>query len=246
MTPQPMSDETSERRFPAVSRRAFLRRSAVVGLAAAAAPALAACGGSSSAAPSSTASPATGGASTDAPAPVTTDGAATSTDPAASPTDATAATDPPATTTGPAFPAGSQVQIDFTYQAGGGGRIHSPYIAVWIEDQAGDLVQTVSLWYKSDESKYLRDLKRWNSKNNGSALTTGATRIPGSFSVEWNGTNLDGATVDAGDYFVCIEAAREKGPYQIIRETVPIRGTLSPTTLTPSGELTAASVEMIA
>lgn len=138
------------------------------------------------------------------------------------------------------------MQIDFTYQAAGGGRVHSPYIAVWIEDSAGELVQTVSLWYKSDESKYLQDLKRWNSKNNRNALTTGATRIPGSFSVAWNGTDLDGALVADGDYFVCIEAVREDGPYQIIRDSIPVSGGLASTTLTPNGELSAASVALVA
>ena len=136
--------------------------------------------------------------------------------------------------------------MDFTYQAVGGGRVDSPYVAVWIEDAAGELVQTVSLWYKADESKYLKDLKRWNSKNNRDAMTTGATRIPGSFSVAWDGTDLDGALVADGEYVVCIEAAREDGPYQIICETVAISGSLAPTALTPSGELTAASVELIA
>ncbi len=213
-----------EARFPAVSRRAFLRRSAFVGLAAAAVPALAACGNSTDAA-------------------TTTNPAATT---SASPADTATATDAPATNTKQVFPAGAQMQVNFSYQAAGGGRVHSPYIAVWIEDPAGDLVQTVSLWYKSDESKYLKDLKRWNSKNNSDALTTGATRIPGAFSVAWNGTNLDGALVADGDYFVCIEAAREDGPYQIIRESIPVSGSLAATTLAPSGELTAASVELVA
>lgn len=117
---------------------------------------------------------------------------------------------------------------------------------MWIEDRAEDLVQTVILWYKSDESKYLTDLNRWNSKDNRQALTTGATRIPGAFSVAWDGSDLDGQLVGDDDYFVCIEAAREDGPYQIIRELVPINAALTSATLAPSGELTAASVSLVA
>ena len=64
--------------------------------------------------------------------------------------------------------------------------------------------------------------------------------------VTWDGTNLDGAMVDEGDYFVCIEAAREDGPYQIIRESVAISAGLAQTRLTPNGELTAAAVELVA
>lgn len=221
-TPQP------EPRFPTVSRRAFLRRAALVGLTAAAVPAIAACGGGTTtdAAPAPNRPTASGGAST-TPGTAPTSGAA-------------------APTAGQAFSAGERLQVDFTYQASGSGRVDSPYIAVWIEDGAGDLVQTVSLWFKSDESKYLRDLKRWNSKDNRQAMTTGATRIPGSFSVAWDGSDLDGQRVSDGDYVVCIEAAREDGPYQIIRESVPINATLTPTTLAPSGELTAATVSLVA
>lgn len=233
MTPNPLESGPAPR-FPDVSRRAFLRGSALAGLAAAAVPVLAACGGSATADTTTTTELAPG---TSPAATTTVSGAVAET---------TATTEASATTASQGFPAGAQMQVNFTYQAAGGGRVHSPYIAVWIEDPAGNLVQTVSLWYKSDESKYLKDLKRWNSKNNSDALTTGATRIPGAFSVAWNGTGLDGALVADGDYFVCIEAAREDGPYQIIRESIPVSGSLVPTTLTPNGELIAASVELVA
>lgn len=176
--------------------------------------------------------------STAIPAPATELAAATTVEPEASPS--------PTAPEPEGFPAGGQLQVDFTYTAAGGGQVHSPYIAVWIEDSAGDLVQTVSLWYKSDESKYLKDLRRWNSKSNRDALTTGATRIPGSFSVSWNGTNLDGTLIDDDYYFVCIEAVREDGPYQIIREAVRINNELQPTTLPANGELTAAAIQLIA
>lgn len=240
----PIPTSADEPRFPGVSRRAFLRSSALVGLAAAAVPVLAACGDSSS-----TSSPTNSPGTTDAAAAPTDAATSTTSGPSTEPTvkaDRTAATDAPTVTTGQSFPAVGQVQIDFTYAAAEGGRVHSPYIAVWIEDTAGELVQAVSLWYKSDEGKYLKDLKRWNSKNNRDALMTGPTRIPGSFSVAWNGTDLAGASVAAGDYFVCIEAARENGPYQIVRESVPVSGALAPTTLTPNGELTAVSVHLVA
>lgn len=224
--PVDTSPEIPEPRFPGVSRRAFLRRSAVVGLAAAMVPVAAACGGSP-ATQQPAASPTLGSADNDTPGP-------------GSPSSGGSAS---AST---AFASGARMNIEFTYVAAGGGRVHSPYIAVWIEDAAGDLVQTVSLWYKSDESKYLRDLRRWNSKDNRQALMTGATRLPGAFSVSWDGTNLDGRIVGDGDYFVCIEAVREDGPYQIIRELVPISDSLAPTPLTPSGELVAASVGLSA
>ena len=229
--------DPTEPRYPSVSRRAFLRGSAGVGLAALAAPALAACSGSSS-------------STTGSNPPATTTGAVAPPDSVEPSTSADAATTEAATApdvgSGAAFADGRQLQVDFTYHAAGGGRVHSPYIAVWIEDPSGELVQTVSLWYKSDERKYLKDLKRWNSKNSSDALTTGATRIPGSFSVAWNGTDLGGGVAPDGEYFVCVEAAREDGPYQIIRESVSISDALAPTALTPNGELIAASTALVA
>ncbi|MDE0804433.1 MAG: DUF2271 domain-containing protein [Acidimicrobiales bacterium] len=143
------------------------------------------------------------------------------------------------------MPPGSALQIDFTYEVPGGGRVESPYIAVWVEDTGGNLVEAVSLWYKSDESKYLRDLKRWDSKNQRQALTTGATRRPGTFAVVWDGTNLDGRSVPEGDYNICIEAAREDGPYQLIREQLALGAGMNPTGLSPSRELVAAKVALV-
>lgn len=239
-TPQP----EAEPRFPNVSRRAFIGRSAIVGLAAVAIPALAACGASSSTSPDSNAPGATGGATSAGPSASTSDATTIpATTVQATSADTTAASTSDA---GQAFANGAQMQVDFTFDATGGGRVHNPYIAVWIEDTAGDLVQTVSLWYRSDESKYLRELRRWNSKNSSTAMTTGATRLPGVFSVAWDGTDIDGNVVADGDYFVCIEAARENGPYQLIRDAVSVTGSLARTELMPSGELTSASVELAA
>lgn len=219
---------SNEPRFAAVSRRAFLRRSSTAGLSVAALALLAACGEPSlpDLAPASTA-----------------DGAAEEAS-ASSTADATAEPAGTDSADGLALPDGSALQIDFTYEASGG-RIHSPYIAVWVEDAAGELVQAISLWFKADESKYLRDLTRWNALDDPTALSTGATRNPGTFAVSWDGVDLDGRAVPAGDYFICIESSREDGPYQIIREQVTLSPGLSPTALTPDGELVAASVSVV-
>jgi len=162
----------------------------------------------------------------------------------------TAATSPASGT----FPSGAQLVVDFTYTAPSGGQVHSPYIAVWIEDPAGEMVKTVSLWYKSRESKYLNELTRWATvesafESTGKAdpvdTVSGATRVAGAYTVAWDGTDADGAAVALGDYFVCIEAAREHGPYELIRGAVAIDGTASITPLDDNGELSAASVELV-
>ena len=42
--------------------------------------------------------------------------------------------------------------------------------------------------------------------------------MPGAYKIVWDGNDDKKAPVVQGDYFVCIEAAREHGPYEIVRE----------------------------
>lgn len=61
----------------------------------------------------------------------------------------------------------------------------------------------------------------------------------------WDGTDAKGARVALGDYFVCIEAAREWGPYELVRGAVKIGSSASTTPLTDNGELSGASVAVV-
>ncbi len=167
----------------------------------------------------------------------------------------TVATPAPAATTGATAGAttgsGPQLRIDFTFAASGGDRVNNPYIAVWIEDADGALVRTVSIWFSERKSRYLDELRRWYTLDNAGqtdgAIDTvsGGSRAPGSYTVTWDGTNAKRSAVPAGDYFVCIEAAREHGPYELVRESVAIGAIALTKQLQPSGELTAAAVQLV-
>lgn len=135
--------------------------------------------------------------------------------------------------------------VAFSYIATGLGRVHSPYIAVWVENASGHLVRTVSLWYKSDERKYLSDLRRWNGADGRgtNAVMSGATRVPGSYTVAWDAIDSSGSPVPSGDYHLCIEAAREDGPYELIRHPITLDGTPFVQSMPDDGELTNATVE---
>lgn len=238
-------------RHELVSRRAMLKRSLAVGTIALV-PGLACSSGGKDA------------LATAASSLTTTTGGAKPTTTAASGTGApatTAAAGTASTTTkaaaasGPALPATAQLKIDFTYTAAtGGGRFHNPYIAVWLEDASGALVRTVSLWYKAAEAKYTQELRRWYTddrariaKGGADTRTTisGPTRVPGSYSVVWDGKTDTGTQAPQGAYFVCIEAAREQGPYELIRDSITL-GTAGLTkALTPNGELSAAAVTFV-
>ena len=231
-------------RFEAVSRRQFLVRSAALG-ALALVPGVACSNDDASklgAEPIGT----TGGEATGS------TGSAGSSSPATTSPATTAAAQPTAPA-GPAIPAGAQLEVSFTYSASGD-RIRNPYIAVWVETTDGAMVQTVSLWLKSNKSRYLDHLKRWynaeanlldaGGANNLDAIS-GASRAPGEYQVVWDGTDVNGNLVAQGEYVLCIEAAREHGPYGLVSGPITIGAAAFETTLADNGELSGATVNFV-
>ncbi len=144
---------------------------------------------------------------------------------------------------GDAVPDSAAMTIRFTFAAGDGGRgpARNPYIAVWIETPAEELVTTVALWHLQQNERWLGELKRWYAfgDQKGESVS-GATRVPGQYTLQWD-CAVDGAKVGAGEYYVCIEAAREHGPYELIREPMTLGAAPAEATFPPDGELTAAS-----
>ncbi len=160
----------------------------------------------------------------------------------AAPTTTTSTTTRPA---GPAtaLPAGADLVVDFTYTKADGGKNVPPYIAVWIEDDSGDLVETVVLWYQQfgRGENWLPDLRRWYNTTGGSATDSGPTRAPGRHQVAWGGSSEFGEPMPPGRYYVCVESARERGPYSLVRTAVDLNGSAVNIQLGTDGELTAAS-----
>lgn len=144
----------------------------------------------------------------------------------------------------------AQLQIDFSFEAQGD-RVRNPYVAVWIEDADGALVDTVAVWHLQSEkgNKWIDDLKRWYSVSdngsNGEEISS-ATRSPGDYSLLWGATDTAGAKVQTGDYFICIEAAREHGPYELIREPIALGSDGFTLELPAANELVNASVSFSA
>lgn len=136
---------------------------------------------------------------------------------------------------------------------GPGGRIHNPYVAVWLETPDGKPVRTIDLSYQRGKgNKWLPDLQRWYRADQARVAAGGkqiadtistATRLPGTVSVVWNGLDDAGKPVAAGDYVLSIESAREKGPYHIIRETISFGGDVFTKSLTDEGDLQKVNVE---
>lgn len=111
------------------------------------------------------------------------------------------------------------------------GRARRPFVAVWIEDKDRMPVRTVALWF--DKDRWLPDLKSWYRGDRLRAMAEGteivssvssATRPPGRYTLRWDGKDDQGKAVKPGKYTVCIEAAREHGTYQIMRQEMDFNG----------------------
>jgi FAD:protein FMN transferase len=145
--------------------------------------------------------------------------------------------------------------LSFTYAPSDGGRVHNPYLAVWIEDAAGTPLRTLNVTMQGGTKgqKYLKDLRRWFTSDQarisagGSDIleaVTSPTRLPGATDLVWDGRNDAGEFVAAGSYTLCIEAARERGPYDLLCEELAFTGEPFEQQLADSGDLQQVTVSV--
>ena len=99
-----------------------------------------------------------------------------------------------------------------------------PYVAVWVEDSSHAPVRTIAIWHERD--RYLPELKSWylkyrgiyNTDKNVLGTVSSATRSAGKYTLKWDGKDDQGNFVKPGKYTIKIEAAREHGTYQLMRQ----------------------------
>lgn len=119
--------------------------------------------------------------------------------------------------------AGMKLNITFEF-VGSEGRYRPPYIAVWIENAQGLPVRNLAVWFKQSRKgpRWLNELRRWYRSNELSEAISGPTRMPGRYTLSWDGKDDKGNLVNQGDYYVCVELVRERGPYELFREKVSL------------------------
>lgn len=148
-------------------------------------------------------------------------------------------------TTGKGWATGMALDINFSVATQATGRIKRPYVAVWIEDGSGKTVRNLVVWVQQSRlnPRWLAELRRW-TRENSSLLDTisSATRNPGTYAVAWDGKNDKGTLLPQGEYYVCIESAREHGPYSLVREKVAVGSAAFKKTLSANNDIEAASV----
>ncbi len=140
---------------------------------------------------------------------------------------------------------GMGLDVTFTVATQATGRIKRPFVAVWIEDESGKTVRNLTVWVQQNRlnPRWLAELRRW-SRQNADLLDTvsSATRNPGTYAVKWDGKTDAGRLAEQGDYYVCIETAREHGPYSLVREKVTLGTAAFKKNLTTDNDIEAASV----
>jgi hypothetical protein len=147
-----------------------------------------------------------------------------------------------------------ELAVDLEIAPQQGFRYHRPYVAVWIEDAGGRPVRTLSLWVNTSGRgpRYIRELRRWigvgrDVEDAGGpdlvATVSGATRLPGQYTVVWNGRDDRGSVVQQGTYRVIIEAAREHGTYQLMQRELTLAAKPVSVDLPGNEEIGRARVE---
>jgi thiamine biosynthesis lipoprotein len=129
------------------------------------------------------------------------------------------------------------------------GAVKRPYIAVWVENEDHAPVRTISVWHGSD--RFMPELKSWFLKYRGlymadknfNSTVTSATRSAGKYTVKWDGKDDQGNLVKPGKYIIKIEASREHGTYQLMRQEIDCDETPKVISLVGNIEIASASLD---
>lgn len=108
------------------------------------------------------------------------------------------------------------------------GQYHRPYVAVWVEDSSEKSIRLIEIWREKPD--WIKDLRRfWRKTGRADQplvdARTGATKGPGQYRLRWDGKDDQGVAVPNGEYQLVIEAAREHGGRQLVKQKFNWDGT---------------------
>lgn len=147
-----------------------------------------------------------------------------------------------------------ELAVDFELARPDGERYRRPYVAIWVEDTDGFPVRTVLLWVLQSPkgARWIPDLRRWRRADDTRRLAddkdlvttaSGATRNPGKYSVVWDGKDDAGVAVKPGKYTLYLEAAREHGPYSLVKHEFTLGDQPFNATLKGNEDIQGATLE---
>lgn len=151
--------------------------------------------------------------------------------------------------TDPVWNANFELAVNFEISTQANQWARRPFMAVWVEDKDNTPVRAITVWY--NKPRWLADLRSWyrvyGSKFSGEAAllssATSATRSPGKYTVKWDGRDDKGAFVKPGKYTIYIEAAREHGTYQLMKQDIECTDAAKQITIAGNPEVASASLE---
>jgi hypothetical protein len=109
---------------------------------------------------------------------------------------------------------------------------HNPYVAIWIEDEAGKVAANLDAWYdvdlKGEEpgTKWLPDLRTWWRRVGRTVKmpvdgVSGPTQAPGRYELRFSEGTRPLGRLAPGAYRLRVEAAREVGGRELV--TIPFQ-----------------------
>jgi len=113
----------------------------------------------------------------------------------------------------------TSIDIELTLPKIDGHPYHKPFVAVWLETEDREPIETIAIWY--DDAEWLKDLRQWwrklgREQHVSGAIDgiSGATQKPGTYLIQWQGT------VDLIEAMINIEVVREEGGRSYHREAI--------------------------
>ncbi|KGJ90606.1 DUF2271 domain-containing protein [Colwellia psychrerythraea] len=105
---------------------------------------------------------------------------------------------------------------------------HKPYVAVWIETQKRQGVHTLAFWH--EQKDWFKDVRQWwrkigRQQSPAYDQVTGATRKPGTYTLKISSKELATLKLNPGEYFLNVEAVREEGGREFIRQKITLGAT---------------------
>lgn len=145
-----------------------------------------------------------------------------------------------------AWPAGYEVKIDYEIPVIGGARTKVPYVAIFVTNEAGQLVRTLT--HLGDHPpRFLDSNYVWygvfTGKGGQLSAVTRPSRVPGKYAITWDGKDDAGNLVGQGKYTIKIEVSREHGGHSLQEISLTlgaVAATGSAAALPESGPATAS------